>query len=52
MIENYKDKGFLVALRIDFIIETIKQVFNKGELGITKINVGKTIKTLFYDEIP
>lgn len=52
MIENYKDKGFLAALRIDFVIETIKQIFNKGDLGVTNVNVGDTIKTLFCAEIP
>ncbi|MFD2574581.1 hypothetical protein ACFSUS_28375 [Spirosoma soli] len=52
MIENHKDKGFLAALRIDFVIETIRQIFNKGDLSITKVNVGETIKTLFCAEIP
>lgn len=52
MIENYKDKGFLAALKIDFVIETIKQIFGKGDLDSTKVNVGETIKTLFCAEIP
>ncbi len=52
MIENHKHKGFLAALRIDFVIEAIRQVFGKNNLGITKINVGETIKTLFCAEMP
>jgi hypothetical protein len=52
MIENYKDKGFLTALRIDFVIEAIRQVFNKKQLGITKIKVDESINALFCAKIP
>ena len=38
MTENIKRKGFLVALRIDFITETINQVFEKNTFEKTKFN--------------
>jgi hypothetical protein len=52
MIENYKDYGFMVALRIDFVCETIRQVFDKGYLNASKIDVSGAIPTLFCSEMP
>ncbi len=52
MIENHKDKGFLVALKIDFVTETIRKIFGKKNLGVSSIDVGGAIKTLYCAEMP
>ncbi|MCP4551634.1 MAG: hypothetical protein GY834_06250 [Bacteroidetes bacterium] len=39
LIENFKDKGFLVALRIDYITETIYQLFKDKVFPRSKFNL-------------
>lgn len=50
MIENYKAKGFLTAIRIDFITETIKQLFISSPFEQTKFNFGSSLKNLYGAE--
>lgn len=51
MVENYKDRGFLVALRIDFATETIKQYFISSPFEHTKFNFGNSFKNLYGAQI-
>lgn len=51
MVENYKDKGFVAALRIDFITETIKQFFDDTAFQNTHFDFGDSIKNLYGSEI-
>lgn len=51
MVENYKDKGFLVALRIDFATEAIKQFFIYSPFEHTQFDFGDKIKNLYASEI-
>jgi hypothetical protein len=51
MVENYKDKGFLAALRIDFATEAIKQFFIYSPFEHTKFDFGDKIKHLYASEI-
>lgn len=51
MVENYKDKGFVSALRIDFATETIKQLFIHSAFEHTQFDFGNEIKNLYASEI-
>lgn len=51
MVENYKDKGFLAALRIDFATEAIKQFFIHSPFEHTQFDFGDNIKNLYISEI-
>lgn len=51
MTENHKNKGFLVALRIDFITESINQIFNLNAFENSQFNFGDSIKKIFRSEI-
>ncbi len=51
MTENYKDKGFLVALRIDFITSTINQVFNPLAFDHTLFDFGNKIDNIYGSEL-
>lgn len=51
MVENYKDKGFLVALRIDFATETVKQFFINSPFEHTQFDFGEDIKNLFVSKM-
>ena len=46
MIENHKDKGYLKALRIDFVTETIKQQFIDSAFEQTNFVFGSDFKGL------
>jgi hypothetical protein len=50
MVENYKEKGFLAAVRIDFATETIKQFFIDSPFEHTKFDFGDKIKNLYASE--
>lgn len=51
MVENHKDKGFLTALRIDAVTETIKQKFISSPFVRTNFDFDDVIKNLFIHEI-
>lgn len=51
MTENYKDKGFLVALRIDFYTETIKQCFGNKTLPSSHFNLVQDLGEIHMSEI-
>ncbi|MDT0675114.1 hypothetical protein [Autumnicola musiva] len=51
MTENYKDKGFVAALRIDFATEAIKQFFIYSPFEHTQFDFGVNIKNLYGSEI-
>ncbi len=51
MVENYKEKGFLAAVRIDFATETIKQFFINSPFEHTQFDFGDKIKNLYVSEI-
>ena len=51
MTENYKDKGFLVALRIDFVTETMRHAFDITEFQETKFKLENTMKNIYVSEI-
>lgn len=51
MVENYKDKGFVVALRIDFATEAIKEFFGESSFVHTQFDFGNSIKNIYGSEI-
>ena len=51
MVENYKDKGFVAALRIDFATETIKQFFIYSPFEHSKFDFGDRVKNLYGSEM-
>lgn len=51
MIENHKDKGFLKALRIDAVTETIKQKFISSPFERTKFDFDDVINSLHIFEV-
>lgn len=51
MVENYKDKGFLAALRIDFVTEAIKKYFFYSPFEHTLFDFGDKIKNLYASSI-
>jgi len=51
MIEDYRESGFLVALRIDFVTETLLQVFGHNELESTNFKFGDALHNLNASEI-
>lgn len=50
MIENHKDKGFLLALRIDFVTEIIVQEFKDESFPHTEFNLTKNLPTIHMDQ--
>jgi hypothetical protein len=51
MVENYKEKGFLAAVRIDFATETIRQFFISSPFEQTQFDFGDKIKNLYVEEL-
>lgn len=51
LVQTYKDKGFLAALRIDFTTDAIKQFFIYSPFEHTQFDYGDNIKQLYASEI-
>ncbi|WP_428225822.1 hypothetical protein [Flavobacterium sp.] len=51
MTENHKNKGFLVAIRIDFITEIINQIFDLNAFENSQFEFNGSIKQIYGGEI-
>lgn len=49
MTENHKDKGFLVAIKIDFITELMIQLFQDLSFEHTRFDITKKLKEIIID---
>lgn len=51
MTENHKEKGFVVALKIDFATQVIREIFNHNEIEESKLKDVKDPNTIFCSHI-
>jgi hypothetical protein len=49
MTENHKDKGFLVAIKIDFVTELIIQLFQDISFEHTRFNITEKLREIIID---